>query len=106
VTYAFSLYAQGRTADGIAILNKIDPKRLADPHAAAYASVLLIDDNQFDAAKSHLEVATKGELFPEEKKLLDEAVAKIFTPVPSPDPSSPGPETPIMPPEPTPSPAT
>ncbi len=46
MTYAFSLYGLGRSAEGIEIMKKLPPERLHDPHAAVYAAVLLLDENQ------------------------------------------------------------
>ena len=104
VTYAFSLYALGRTAEGLEALRKLTPEQLNDPHAAVYMAVLLLDDNQFQAAAGFIAAARKGPLFPEEKKLLDETEAKAL---PDPPQSSPSPaaSTPASP-TPTPSPAT
>jgi len=89
VTYAFSLYAQGRTAEGIQVLKKLKPEDLHDPHAAVYTAVLLLDDNQPAAAKEYVEIAQHGPIFVEEKKLLDETLSKMNAPAgPSPGPSS------------------
>jgi hypothetical protein len=99
VTYAFSLYAQGQTAEGIEILKKLTPEQLLDPHAAVYTAVLLLDENQIDAAKDYIDAAKKGPIFPEEKQLLEQARAKAAaapsppanvspTPVVSPIPSA------------------
>jgi hypothetical protein len=84
VTYAFSLYGLGRTAAGIDIIRSLPPDQVRDPHAAAFVAVLLIDDNQFDPAREYIQAAQKGGIFPEEKKLVDEAVAKLNTPSPTP----------------------
>ena len=83
VTYAFSLYGLGRTAAGLDIIRKLPPDGIHDPHAAVFVAVLLIDENQFDAAKEFIEAAQKGPIFVEEKKLLDEAITKMNTPAPS-----------------------
>jgi len=94
VTYAFSLYGLGRTADGIQVMKKLSPEQLHDPHVAAYMAVLLLDDNQPDAAKEFVDVARAEPIYAEEKKLLDETIGKVTTaqspspPTPSPTPSS------------------
>ncbi len=94
VTYAFSLYGQGRTSEGIQILQKLPNDKLHDSHAAAYVALLLLDENQVDAAKEYIAAAEHGPLFPEEKTLLEEAKTKMKaapSPNPSPSPtSSPG----------------
>jgi predicted Zn-dependent protease len=84
MTYAFSLYGLGRSADGIEIMKKLPPAELHDPHAAVYAAVLLLDENQIAAAQGYLTAAQAGPIFPEEKKLLDEAIAKASAAAPSP----------------------
>src|SRR4051812_19273870 len=87
VTYAFSLYGLGRTAAGLDIIKKLPPEQLHDPHAAVFVVVLLIDENQFDAAKEYIAAAQHGPIFVEEKKLLDEAVLKMSSPTPTPIPA-------------------
>ena len=83
-TYAFSLYGLGRSAEGIEILKKLPAEELRNPHTAVYLSVLLLDENQPTAAREYLALAEAGPIFPEEKKLLEEAVAKSN---PSPTPA-------------------
>jgi Tfp pilus assembly protein PilF len=87
VTYAFSLYGLGRTAAGLDIIKKLPADQLHESHAAAYVAVLLIDENQLAPAKEYIDAARHGLLFVEEKKLLDEALAKINAPAPSPSAS-------------------
>ena len=91
MTYAFSLYTLGRTPEGIEVMKKVSPEGLHDPHAAVYAALLLLDENQAPAAQEYIFAAQAGPIFPEEKKLLDEAIAKsksapALTPSPSPAP--------------------
>ena len=91
MTYAYSLYMLGRTAEGISIMNKLPPKALHEPHAAVYAAVLLLDENQAPAAQEYVVATQAGPIFPEEKKLLEEALAKARpTPAPTASPSPPG----------------
>jgi hypothetical protein len=87
MTYAFSLYGLGRTAEGIEIIKKLPTDGLHDPHAAVYAAVLLLDEIQVAAAQEYIAAAQAGPIFPEEKKLLDEAIAKATPPAPSPSPA-------------------
>ena len=84
MTYAFSLYGLGRSAEGIEIMKKLPAEGLHDPHAAVYAAVLLLDENQIAAAQEYIAAAQAGPIFPEEKKLLDEAIAKANAAAPSP----------------------
>src|SRR2546423_4993507 len=84
MTYAYSLYMLGRTAEGIAIVNKLPPDGLHDPHAAVYAALLLLDENNAPAAQEYIFAAQAGPIFPEEKRLLEEAIAKTkSTPAPT-----------------------
>jgi hypothetical protein len=90
-TYAFSLYGLGRSAEGIEIMTKLPAEELHDPHAAVYFAILLLDENQVVAAREYLALAKAGPIFPEERKLLDEAIAKANPANPSPT-SAPSPK--------------
>jgi thioredoxin-like negative regulator of GroEL len=100
ITYAFSLYASGRTTEGLDIIKKLPPEPLHDAHAAAYVAVLLLDDNQIDAAREYIDAAHRGTLFAEEKRLLEDEVTKMSgaAATPAASPNSP------LPPKPSPSP--
>jgi lipopolysaccharide biosynthesis regulator YciM len=84
MTYAFSLYGLGRTAEGIEIVKKLPAEGVHDPHAAVYAAILYLDENQTAAAQEYIAAAQAGPIFPEEKKLLEEAIAKTSATTPSP----------------------
>ncbi|SRR5581483_7357434 len=93
VTYGFALYAAGRTPEAVDILKKFPAEQLHDPHAAVYMALLCADENLVDAAKDYIETAKRGPLYSEEKKLLEEASAKIASltsasPAPSAKPSA------------------
>jgi Tfp pilus assembly protein PilF len=102
ITYAFALYVQGRTTEGWEILQKLPPETLHDPHNAVYAAILLLDLNQADQAKEFIQIAKKGPIYAEEKRLLEDEVNKVagisptpmpkLTATPTPAPSTPGPE--------------
>jgi len=93
VTYAFSLYRLGRSAEGLEIIKKLPPDQLHDPHAAVYVALLLVSSNQAEAAKEYIDAADDGRIYPEEKTLLDEARVKLamasssLSPSPSPVPA-------------------
>ncbi len=87
VTYAFALYSTGQTANGIAVLKKLSPDQLRDPHAAVYAALLFDDDNQIETANQYIAIAKAGSIFPEEKQLLDEIVTRRQNAAPTPSPS-------------------
>jgi len=89
VAQALSLNSQGRTPDGIAILQKLAPEKLHDARVALYLAVLLLDDGKADAAHEFIDAANSGFVFPEEKKLLQETLQEQSsstpaTPTPSP----------------------
>ena len=74
-------------------MQKLPPEALHESHAAVYAAVLLLDENQTDGAKEYIQVAKRGPLYAEEKRLLEDELAKIAgvspspTPLPSPSPT-------------------
>jgi len=73
-TYAYSLHLQGRTQDGVAALEKLKPESLAEPSVALYYGVLLSALHETNQAAPFLAIArTKGQLLPEEIKLLTNA---------------------------------
>jgi lipopolysaccharide biosynthesis regulator YciM len=89
MTYAFSLYTLGRTAEGVEVMKKLPHEGVLEPHAAVYAAILLLDENQAPTAQEYVFAAQAGPIFPEEKKLLEEALAKArSTPPPAASPSA------------------
>lgn len=94
VTYAFSLYVQGRTDEGLDVVQKLSPEALHEPHNAVYAAVLLLDVNQTDAAKEYIQAAKRGSLYAEEKRLLEDELAKISSASPAPSSTPPATATP------------
>jgi hypothetical protein len=78
VTYAFSLHRLGRNADAVAIIQSLPPEQLHDPHAAIYVALVFLEGSGLDAAKDYMDAAEKGKLYPEEKKLLEEAKTKLI----------------------------
>jgi Tfp pilus assembly protein PilF len=92
VAQALSLNSQGRTPEGIVILQKLPPEKLQDARVALYLAVLLVSDGKADAAHEFIDAANSGFVFPEEKKLLQEALQKqssstSATPAPAPSPT-------------------
>lgn len=84
ITYAFSLYVQGRSSEGLQLLQPLPPEASHESHAAVYVAVLLLDLNQTDNAKEFIQVAKRGPSYPEEKRLLEDELAKIAGASPSP----------------------
>ena len=93
VTYAFSLHRLGRNAQALAIIRSLPQEGLHDAHSAVYVALMLVDGNELEGAKDYIQAAEKGKLYPEEKKLLEEAKTKLIaasaipSPAESPSPS-------------------
>jgi lipopolysaccharide biosynthesis regulator YciM len=94
VTYAFSLLRLGRNAEALSIIQSVPPEQVHDEHAAVHVALVLVEDNEPEKAKVSIAAAENGKLYPEEKKLLEEAKTKltatraIATPTESPPPSA------------------
>ena len=86
VTYAFSLYRLGRSAEALVIIQGLPDDQLHDPHAAVYTALLMADASQIDAAKDYVAAADDG-IYPEEKNVLDEARTKIASVSAAPSPA-------------------
>jgi Flp pilus assembly protein TadD len=69
-TYAFSLYLQGRSKEGMEVLRALKPEELADPAVAVYYGLLLAADGETQAAKDYLDKSAKAFLLPEELALV------------------------------------
>ncbi len=92
IAQALALYSQGRTGEGVEVLQKLPPEKLHEPHHAVYAAILLLDENQPEAAREFIDAANAGPLFLEEKKMLGDAVEKALaasSPAQSATPASP-----------------
>jgi len=73
VTYSFSLHRLGRPAEALGVIQRLASDQLHDPHAAVYAALILVEAGQLDAAKRDIATAETGKLYPEERKLIEEA---------------------------------
>jgi hypothetical protein len=70
-TYAYALHLQGRTKDGLAVMQKLDARLRQQPDAALYYAVLLAAAGDTAGAAPYLKIArTKTQWLPEEKRLL------------------------------------
>jgi thioredoxin-like negative regulator of GroEL len=101
ITYAFSLFATGRTTEALDAIKKLAPEQLHDPHAAVYAAVFLLDDNQIQAAKEYVDIAQRGGIYVEEKRLLEDELVKVTGVSPTPSVSPTARPTPTATPAPT-----
>jgi len=77
VTYAFSLHRLGRNAEALEIIRSLPPDQLHDPHAAVYVALLLVEGSELEEAKDYMAAAEQGDLYREEKKVLEEAKTKL-----------------------------
>jgi hypothetical protein len=75
-TYAYSLHLQGRSREGLAVMEKLKPEALEQPPVALYYGLLLNISGQTNQAEKYLTLAGKANLLPEEKILLAAASGK------------------------------
>jgi Flp pilus assembly protein TadD len=78
-TYAFSLHLQGRTKEGLAVMQKLKPEVLESSTVALYYGLLLSATGETNKAGKYLDIAQRSDLLPEEKALAAEAVKQIDT---------------------------
>jgi hypothetical protein len=76
----------------------LPPEGLADAHAAVYFGLVLVEGNEIEGAKDYINAAENGKLYPEEKKLLEEAKTDLIaaSAIPSPTESPPPSGTPQL----------
>jgi predicted Zn-dependent protease len=77
-TYGYSLHLQGRTGEGLAIFEKLQPTSLDSPSLALYYGVLLSAAGQTDQANRYLALAERANLLPEERELMARAKSMRF----------------------------
>jgi Flp pilus assembly protein TadD len=76
-TYAYSLHLQGRTREGLAVLEKLKTNALETPSVALYYGVLLSADGNTNRASKYLGIAQQSDFLPEEKALAAEAIKRL-----------------------------
>jgi predicted Zn-dependent protease len=76
-TYAFSLYLQGRSKEGLAKLEKLNAEALETPSVALYYGLLLSEAGETNKAGKYLRIAQRSDLLPEEKALANAAVKRL-----------------------------
>ena len=96
VTYAFSLHRLARNEEALAIVQSLPPDQLREPHAAVYVALVLAEGGELHEAKDYVDAAENGKVYPEEKKVLEEAKTKLIatSAIPSPAESRPPSATP------------
>lgn len=77
-TYAFSLYLQGKTQEGLAVLEKLPKDALHSPGISTYYGTLLAAAGQPVKAREYLDISAKSSLLPEERALV--AAARAASP--------------------------
>jgi Flp pilus assembly protein TadD len=74
-TYAFSLHLQKKDAEALKLMEQMKPQDLQNPSLAGYYGVILQANGNKEKARSYLELACKGQLLPEERKIFERARA-------------------------------
>jgi len=72
-TYAFSLYLQGKKTEALRVLDSLKPQQLETVSVAACYGILLEATGNRAKAKKYLDLASKVQMLPEERKLIDSA---------------------------------
>jgi tetratricopeptide (TPR) repeat protein len=72
-TYAFSLYLQGKIPEAMKVYQSLDSKYLDQPSYAGYYGLILNAAGERERAKPYLDLALKGPMLPEERKLFERA---------------------------------
>ncbi len=76
-TYAYMLFRLGKTDDAIAVLSKMNKDALNNPADALYAGVIRATAGDRQDAKQLLDIASRGNLLPEEQTLLSQNRSKV-----------------------------
>jgi Flp pilus assembly protein TadD len=76
-TYAFSLLRQGKPAEGLALIDRLDPVQLTQPERIILRSALLQAAGQPEEAAIMLNTVTGAGMLPEERRLLAETRAAV-----------------------------
>jgi Flp pilus assembly protein TadD len=71
--YAFSLYTQGKSAEALKVMQRIKPQDLEVPSIAGYYGIILKATGGGVNADHYLLRASKGNILPEERNLVERA---------------------------------
>ena len=74
-TYAFSLHLQKKDAEALKVIEQLKPRELQDPSIAGYYGLILQATGNKAKARAWLDLAFKGPMLPEERKLFEQARA-------------------------------
>jgi Flp pilus assembly protein TadD len=72
-TYAYALHLQGKTGQGLKVMEALAPGQLENPGVAVCYGVILCASGETNKARKYLDLALAGRLLPEEKALVLEA---------------------------------
>lgn len=72
-TYAFALHVQGKTDEGVKLMQTLPETELQQPSIAAYHALLLTAAGERERARPYFALAEQGNLLPEERELLAQA---------------------------------
>jgi len=75
-TYAYSRLSQGNAKEALRIMSSLTEEQLSDPSISAYYGICLAANGD-EKARAHLEFGKKANLLPEEKALVDKALANL-----------------------------
>ena len=76
-TYAYVLFRLGKVDDAIAVLSKMGKDALNNPSDALYAGIIQAAAGDRQNAKQLLDIASRGNLLPEEQTLLSQNRSKV-----------------------------
>jgi predicted Zn-dependent protease len=75
-TYAYALYSQGHFDQAAKVMNGLKDDDLKRPEIAAYYGAILASAGARQKAEQFLALSRTAHLLPEEKKIVEEAVAR------------------------------
>ncbi len=76
-TYAYSLLLQNRSDEALKVIAGLKPEYLKIPSIAAYYGVIEAQTGHKDLAREPLVRAGQGKLLPEEKEMIQSAIARL-----------------------------
>jgi hypothetical protein len=76
-TYAYVLFQRGKTDDAVAVLSKMNADALNKPSDALYAGIIRATTGDREDAKRLFDIASGGDLLPEEQRLLSQNRSKV-----------------------------
>jgi hypothetical protein len=75
-TYAYSLLTKGNPKEALKVMNSLTPEQLRDPAVSVYYGICLAAVHD-EKARDFLAAGQRAPLLPEEKKLIDKALANL-----------------------------